>query len=199
MIPDWSQREISHLIDMVPSHVWCLTADGQPTYCNRRLADYLGFDPAATDESQRTRLEAIIEAIHPDDAAAFRDALQRSLVTGEVLATRHRLRRADGVYRWMDGRADAHRKESRAIVHCYGASTGIGNQVHAQEALRGLADTAMALRSCQSLDAVVQTITDGAREIIGPHVASIGTADDQGWSQSIQLSDERGGDFTAED
>ena len=31
------ERELSQLVDMVPSHVWRLTPDGEPTFFNRRM------------------------------------------------------------------------------------------------------------------------------------------------------------------
>jgi PAS domain S-box-containing protein len=56
----------------------------------------------------------------------------------------------------------------------------------AEAALRGLAATAIALNSCRSLDELLRTITDRAREIIGAHMAVIGTTIDQSWAQAIQ-------------
>src|SRR3546814_2333851 len=67
------ERELSQLVDMVPSLVWRLTPDGAPTFFNRRMADFLGLDVADTERSSKSRLDALIEIIHPDDAAEFRD------------------------------------------------------------------------------------------------------------------------------
>ncbi len=56
----------------------------------------------------------------------------------------------------------------------------------AEAALRGLAEAAMALSACRSLDEVLRTITDRARDVIGAHMAVIGTSIDRSWAQSIQ-------------
>ena len=63
----------------------------------------------------------MIEAvIHPDEATAFADALGRCIAAGEPFAVRHRLRRADGVYRWMSSRAEAMRDQDGGIVQWSG-------------------------------------------------------------------------------
>src|SRR3546814_2714276 len=114
------ERELSQLVDMVPSLVWRLTPDGAPTFFNRRMADFLGLDVADTERSSKSRLDALIEIIHPDDAAEFRDSLGRCLITGEPFSMRYRLRRADGGYRWMSGRADPLREKEGRIIPWYG-------------------------------------------------------------------------------
>ncbi|MDX8463663.1 MASE1 domain-containing protein, partial [Mesorhizobium humile] len=87
------EGELSHLVDMVPSHVWRLTPDGEPTFFNKRMVNYLGFDVGDTGRPGRSRLETVIDTVHPDDAAGFGDALHRCLAAGESFAMRYRLRR----------------------------------------------------------------------------------------------------------
>jgi PAS domain S-box-containing protein len=130
------ERELSQLVDMVPSHLWRLTPDGEPTFFNKRMVDFLGLDIADIDKPSMSRLEAVLETVHLDDAAKFRDALSRSLVTGEHFSMRYRLRRADGVYRWMSSRAEPMRDQGGHIVQWYGLCHDIDDQMHAEEALR---------------------------------------------------------------
>ena len=130
------ERELSQLVDMVPSHLWRLTPDGEPTFFNKRMVDFIGLDVADTDKPGMSRLEAVIETVHPDDAAEFRDTLNRCLVTGEHFTMRYRLRRADGVYRWMSSRAEPMRDPDGRIVQWYGLCHDIDDQMHAEEALR---------------------------------------------------------------
>jgi PAS domain S-box-containing protein len=131
-----SERELSQLVDMVPSHVWRLTPDGEPIFFNKRMVDFLGLDVGNMDKPGISRLEALTEAVHPDDAAGFSGALSRCLVTGESFSMRYRLRRADGVYRWMSSRADPTRDQDGRIVQWYGLCHDIDDQMHAEEALR---------------------------------------------------------------
>jgi PAS domain S-box-containing protein len=131
------ERELSQLVDMVPSHVWRLTPEGEPTFFNKRMVDFLGMTVADTDRRGMSRLTAMIEAgVHPDDAAAFGHALRRCLATGESFEMRYRLRRADGAYHWMSSRADPMRDQDGQIVQWYGLCHDIDDQVHAEQALR---------------------------------------------------------------
>ena len=77
------ERELSHLVDMVPSHIWRLAPDGEPIFFNKRMIDFLGLDVADMDQPGMSRLEAIAKTVHPDDAAKFRDDLSRCLASGE--------------------------------------------------------------------------------------------------------------------
>ena len=131
------ERELSQLVDMVPSHLWRLTPDGEPVFFNKRMVDFLGLDVMDTNRPGMTRLEAMIEAaIHRDDAIEFGKALRQCLVTGDRFSMRYRLRRADGVYRWMSTRAEPMRDRVGQIVQWYGLCHDIDDQMHAEEALR---------------------------------------------------------------
>ena len=130
------ERDLSQLVDMVPGHLWRLTPDGEPIFFNKRMVDFLGLNVGDTDMPGTNWREALIAIVHPDDAAEFRDTLSRSLATGESFVLRHRLRRADGVYRWMSSRAEATRDERGCIVQWYGVSLDIDDQMRAEEALR---------------------------------------------------------------
>ncbi|MCW1751106.1 PAS domain-containing protein [Rhizobium acaciae] len=131
------ERELSQLVDMVPSHVWRLTPEGEPTFFNRRMVDFLGLDVADSDRPGMSRLEAVLQAtVHPDDTAGFRDALRHCLATGESFVMRYRLRRADGLYRWMSSRAEPMRDQAGNIVQWYGLCHDIDDQMRAEEAIR---------------------------------------------------------------
>jgi PAS domain S-box-containing protein len=131
------ELELSQLVDMVPSHLWRLTPDGEPTFFNKRMIDFLGLDVADTDRPGMTRLAAMIEAgVHPEDSAAFGDTLRRCIATGDPFSMRYRLRRADGVYRWMSSRAEPMRDQDGRITQWYGLCHDIDDQMQAEEVLR---------------------------------------------------------------
>jgi PAS domain S-box-containing protein len=131
------ERELSQLVNMVPSHVWRLTPYGEPIFFNKRMVDFIGMDVADTDKPGKTRLAVTIASVvHPDDAAGFSEEIHRCLMTGEVFAMRYRLRRSDGVYHWMSSRAEPLRSENGQIVQWYGLCHDIDDQVEAEEALR---------------------------------------------------------------
>ncbi len=128
--------ELTQLVNMVPSHLWRLTPAGEPIFFNRKMTEFLGMSIADINRPGMSRLDALIETVHPDDAPSFRTALRHSLDSGEAFALRYRLRRADGVYRWMSSRADPLRGEDGRIVQWYGLCHDIDDQVHAEEAVR---------------------------------------------------------------
>jgi PAS domain S-box-containing protein len=131
------ERELSQLVDMVPSHLWRLAPDGEPIFFNRRMIDFLGMDVADTERPGMTRLAAMIaDAVHPDDASEFRDALGNCLATGAPFALKYRLRRIDGVYRWMSSRAAPLRDRTGRIIQWYGLCHDIDDQIQAEEQLR---------------------------------------------------------------
>lgn len=130
------ERELSQLVNMVPSHVWRLTPGGDPIFFNQRMADFIGFDVAGTVRPGMTRLDALVDAVHPEDAAGFGSSLRESLATGETFAMRYRLRRADGSYRWMSSRAEPVRDQEGRISQWYGLCHDVEDQVQAERALR---------------------------------------------------------------
>ncbi len=131
------ERELSQLIDMVPGHVWRLTAEGEPSFFNKRMIDFLGLDVADVDAPGTSRLSAVIAAIvHPDDAAELAGALSRCLAAGTAFAMRYRLRRVDGVYRWVSGRAEPLRDQDGHVVQWYGLCHDIDDHVKFEAALR---------------------------------------------------------------
>jgi PAS domain S-box-containing protein len=132
-----SERELSQLVDIVPAHIRRLTPDGEPIFFNKRLIDFLGLDPTDLEKMGMERLATALQTlVHPDDLTNVKKTVDQSLATGEPYAIRYRIRRADGAYRWVDGRAEPVRDESGAIVQWYSVSFDIEDQVHAQEALR---------------------------------------------------------------
>jgi len=144
------ERELSHLVDMVPSHIWRLRPDGEPSFFNKRMVDYLGLDIGDLDADGVARLDALIaRTVHPDDACLFRDSLRAALASSGMFALRYRLRRADGVYRWMSSRAEPIRDDAGAIVQWYGLCHDIDDQIRAEEAVR---------RSEQQLRQIVDTV-----------------------------------------
>jgi PAS domain S-box-containing protein len=131
------ERELSQLVDMVPSHLWRLAPNGEPIFLSKRMVDFIGIDIAQMSKPGLSRLESLIETIHPDDAPAFRDALGHCLATGQEFFLRYRLRRADGIYRWMSSRAEPLRDKQGCVIQWYGLCHDIEDQVRAEVALRG--------------------------------------------------------------
>ncbi|MBB3595137.1 PAS domain S-box-containing protein [Rhizobium sp. BK529] len=129
------EQELSHLINMVPVHIIRLSGAGKPTFLSKATLDYFALDDRYADHSDET-LAAMQSAIHPDDALRVTSALRSGVERGDRIAVRYRVRGADGIFRWMDSRAEPIRDVSGTIVEWYAVSLDVNDQVVAQEELR---------------------------------------------------------------
>ena len=131
------ERELEQIVNMVPVHIRRLTPEGEPTFFNKRLVDFFGFDLQQLHRPGASQLVTNIETlVHPDDAPGLLQAVRHAVATGEPYSTKYRMRRADGVYRWVDGRAEPLRDESGKIVQWFAISIDIDDEVRAQKALQ---------------------------------------------------------------
>ncbi|HYW56548.1 MAG TPA: PAS domain S-box protein [Polaromonas sp.] len=96
---DNSEATFRQLTDAMPHIVWTMQADGQHTWFNKTWLDYTGLS-MADSLSQGWSV-----VMHPDDLQRASRHWATALVADEPCEIEHRLRRADGVYRWMLGRA----------------------------------------------------------------------------------------------
>jgi PAS domain S-box-containing protein len=167
------ELELSQLVDMVPSHVWRLTPDGEPTFFNKRMVDFLGLNVTDTEKPGKTRLEVLIETVvHADDVGTLSATLHRSLITGERFSIDYRLRRVDGVYRWMSSHAEPMRDQAGHIVQWYGLCHDIDDQVTAQEALRRASEKLAQATQAASMGELAASIAHEVNQPLGAVVAN---------------------------
>lgn len=167
------ERELSQLVDMVPSLLWRLNPDGEPTFFNKRLITFLGLGGADLGGVGRLT-DALWSALHPDDASGLNEALKRSLASGESFSEKFRLRRADGIYRWVESSAEPLRDENGRIVQWYGLSHDIDDQLSVEDALRErerslwqLVETLPALIDCAAPNGEPVYRSQQLREFLG--------------------------------
>ena len=110
--------------------VWTAEPDGATDYFNARTTEYTGLTP------EQLRGWDWRSTIHPDDLPRCLELWTRSIATGEPYEIEHRLRRADGAYRWHLARALPLRDESGRITKWFGSCIDIDDQKRAEEALR---------------------------------------------------------------
>jgi PAS domain S-box-containing protein len=86
---------VRHLLETVPVLMWSTKPDGEPCYLSQQLVDYTG----------RTLKELLDrgykDLIHPEDEEKVVVAWSHAVQSGGYYQDRHRLRRADGQYRWV--------------------------------------------------------------------------------------------------
>jgi PAS domain S-box-containing protein len=166
-----SEQQLRQLIDTVPALIWCATPQGEPSYINKPLINYTGLVLDDLDTPNRTRLAGAIQSVvHPDDRPSVEARLMHSFTTGEPFSFRYRQRRADGEYRWTDGRAEPLQDESGRIVQWYGVCFDIDDEIRAQEALRRAQDKLARAMQAASLAELSASI---AHEINQPLAAVV--------------------------
>ena len=131
------EHQLFQLVNMVPCLLCGLTPDGEPTFFNKGMIDFFGWDVDYLDKPGMSKIAAFIElGVHPDDRAHFIENFDRSIATGGSLAMKYRLRRSDGVYRWMDGRMVALRNEDGTLLNWDGVVLDVDDAMRALEAVR---------------------------------------------------------------
>ncbi|MGB4299227.1 MAG: PAS domain-containing protein, partial [Candidatus Saccharicenans sp.] len=125
-----SEKRFRELADAMPQLVWTAQPDGTVDYYNARSQEYFGI--AETGEGNWDWSTPL----HPDDLERTMTAWKHSLETGEVYRCEHRVKMADGTYRWHLSRALPARGPDGTITRWYGAATDIHETKMVEEKLR---------------------------------------------------------------
>lgn len=107
------------LADTMPQMVWSALPDGFHDYFNARWYEYTGVPSGSTDG------DAWNGMFHPDDQKRAFSVWRHSLETGDPYHIEYRLRRSDGEYRWVLGRALPIRDRQGQVVRWFGTCTDI--------------------------------------------------------------------------
>ncbi len=118
---DLYQRDTIALMvaDALPQMVWSTLPDGYHDYYNSQWYEFTGMQIGSTDGDDWNGM------FHPDDQERAWNRWQHCLATGNSYEIEYRLRRHDGKYRWVLGRALAVRGASGNIVRWVGTCTDI--------------------------------------------------------------------------
>jgi len=129
-----SEHRFRTLTEALPQIVWSAEPDGRLDYCNKRWRDYAGDVHFHAGGLEWQPL------IHREDLQRTVERWEQSLRTGEPHQIEHRVRRHDGVYRWLLTIALPLRDSQGRIVKWLGSSTDIHDQKTAQEQLQHMND-----------------------------------------------------------
>jgi PAS domain S-box-containing protein len=124
-----SEKRFRLVADTTPALIWMCDREGTVTYLNDRRIDVTGRDLA-------TGLgDAWSAFVHPDDLQSVQVANKRALEQQKEFSKEYRLRRRDGVYRWMLDIAAPRVNEDGSFAGFVGSAVDITDQKLAQEAL----------------------------------------------------------------
>jgi PAS domain S-box-containing protein len=124
-----AEAALRYLADAVPDLVWMARPDGTVDYFNQNAERYEGI--ARQDDG----VWVWGAVLHPEDAERTAAAWQHAVETGEPYEIEHRVRMADGGYRWHLSRALPVRDASGTIMRWYGTATDIHRVKEAEAAL----------------------------------------------------------------
>jgi PAS domain S-box-containing protein len=126
-----SRSRLGDLADAVPHLVWVAGSDGIVRDYNGRIADYT--DARSTEPGGTWRWERLV---HPEDLPATEAAWAEAVSTQTAYEHEHRLRMADGSYRWHLSRGVPVADEASGEVTWYGTATDIDTGRRAEDLLR---------------------------------------------------------------
>lgn len=123
-----SEARLTQLADAMPHLVWIFEGDGEVSYYNARLAMYWREEASSDGWEWQPRL-------HPDDIEPTLEAWTAAHGAGAFYSHEHRMRMADGSYRWHLSRAQPV-PESDGRLRWYGTTTDIHELKLAEERQR---------------------------------------------------------------
>jgi len=161
-----SEKRLRLIIDTIPIEVWCAGPAGAPTYFSQRVLTYFGLHKDDGSDFSWAN------AIHPEDLERVAATWRRAVETGEHYRVRCRHRRADGVFRWCEARADPLRGKDGGITGWYGVVTDIEESVRLEEAMR---DAQARLLRASQVATIAELSASIAHEINQPLAAIVFT------------------------
>ncbi|MBF0256552.1 MAG: PAS domain S-box protein [Gammaproteobacteria bacterium] len=90
-----SEDRFRNLADSAPVMIWISDHEQQMRWFNRGWREFTGHGP------EQDVAGGWLSALHADDRPRFRQRLRQAYAEAEVFTTGMRLRRQDGVYRWV--------------------------------------------------------------------------------------------------
>ncbi|MEJ8839550.1 PAS domain-containing sensor histidine kinase [Ramlibacter sp. AN1133] len=129
-----TEERFRQLSNAVPQIVFMADRRGQVQFVSYRWVEVTGL------RRREAMGEGWQQAVHPDDRAPLVRKLREMVRRGEVFEVEHRLRTADGSYRWQLLRASPLAQEGEAGVSWLGTATDIDALKLAQEQAREQAE-----------------------------------------------------------
>lgn len=124
-----SEERFRVMADTTPSLIWMCDPRGRVMYLNERRIAFTGSDSTAGYG------DSWIAYVHPDDLKSMLEVFSQALKTRKPFSTEYRLRRSDGVYRWMFDIASPRVNGDGSFSGFIGSAIDITDQKLAQQAL----------------------------------------------------------------
>jgi PAS domain S-box-containing protein len=122
-----TERDLRLIFETIPGFVWTMTRTGEVELVSQQMLEYFG-----------KTLEELREwsiFVHPDDRVRVIAHWRSTVETGQPYDIEHRLRRADGVYRWFQGRGRPVSDPEGHTIRWHNLLTDIDDRKRAENAL----------------------------------------------------------------
>jgi PAS domain S-box-containing protein len=161
------EHELIGIIETIPAMLWSALPTGEPTHLSQRLLEYYGVP---FEDLVNRGWESFI---HRDDREETAKAFSRAIETGESFSAIHRVRRADGEYRWLQTVGEPLRDPRGKIIQWYGLLIDIDERKRAEDHLR---DTRIKLAKASRLGTVAELAGSIAHELNQPLMSILANA-----------------------
>jgi PAS domain S-box-containing protein len=171
----YREQELRLLVDSIPMMIWTVGSEKGITYFNRHLLKFTGIAPDVGEEVRGIdATRAMTELVHPDDMLALAKLYTDNKGDTDAVVMRFRLRRADGQYRWVEGRYAGLKDEIGVGLRQYGFLIDVDDEVTSQAALRNMQEKLGDAARAASLAELAASI---AHEINQPLTAVLSNSD----------------------
>jgi PAS domain S-box-containing protein len=185
-----SKHESRLIVETIPGLVAMLTPDGEVDVVNLQLVEYCG-QPLEAMKQWGTN-----GTVHSDDLPRVAQVFTKAITSGEPYDFEARIRRFDGIYRWLQVRGLPLRDRGQHIARWYVLLTDIDDRKRAEDALRA---------SERNLKLIIDTIPalawsarpDGNADFFNQHYLDfVGLSTEQahgwGWTAAVHPDDLNG-------
>jgi PAS domain S-box-containing protein len=145
-------QHLRQIVDGIPALITVTNAAGELEFVNRQVQEYFG------KTVEEFKSWATGDAIHPDDLPRLVTAWRQAVETGHPFECEHRLRRADGVYRWFHGRALPMRDAAGQIRRWHVFQTDVDERKRAESLLAAEKRSLEMINGGASLDDILNDL-----------------------------------------
>ena len=125
-----SEHRFRLAVESIPGLVSIMNAKGEIEVVNGQVLNYFG------KTLEEVKSWGTTDAVHPDDLPRVLAEWKYAVETEQPYDIEHRLRRADGMYRWFHARGLPLRDDEGRIVRWYNLLTDTDDRKNAEEKLR---------------------------------------------------------------
>ncbi|HVI07234.1 MAG TPA: sigma-54-dependent Fis family transcriptional regulator [Candidatus Binatia bacterium] len=161
-----SERRFRLIVDGIAGLVAIMTPQGEVEFVNNQVLEYFG------KTVEQLKGWTTNDAVHPDDLPNTVAAWRHSVETGAPYDVDHRLRRADGAYRWYHSHGLSLRDAEGRIVRWYNLLTDIDERKKVEEKLRRSEESLLDAQKLSHTGSFRHEVSTG-KVIISPEVYRI--------------------------